>query len=83
VLKDVFLQGRRRLAPPEIPADEFVHLFAKRLIIFLRENAQRCSFSPSRAEPLFIDLYLYLLLDEQTEDRRQMTIVSEKLRQAG
>jgi hypothetical protein len=33
VLKDVFLQGRRRLAPPEIPADEFVHLFAKKLII--------------------------------------------------
>jgi hypothetical protein len=29
VLKDVFLQGRRRLAPPEIPADEFVHVFAK------------------------------------------------------
>ncbi len=34
VLKDVFLQDRRRLAPPEIPADEFVHLFAKKLIIF-------------------------------------------------
>jgi hypothetical protein len=34
VLKGVFLQDRRRLAPPEIPADRFVYLFAKELIIF-------------------------------------------------
>jgi hypothetical protein len=46
VLKDVFLQGRRRLAPPEIPADEFVHLFAK-TNYFLRENVQRHSFNRS------------------------------------
>jgi hypothetical protein len=83
VLKDVFLQDRRRLAPPGIPADEFGHIFAKKIIIFCAKMRKDVIFLPSRAEPLFVDLYLYLLLDEQTGVRRKMSIVSEKLRQAG